>query len=97
VTDLKNGDYVRSKNLRQVEVRLQGFDQLIAEWNRLVQLANDIANSREVVQGITPASGTPLGTTQIVDANANKLFDFIREKLSIPLREIFEQWIVPSS
>lgn len=95
LTDLKNGDLIRSKGLRQVEVRMQGLDQLIAEYNRLIGMANDLANSREIVQGITPASGTPLGTTQIVNMNAGKLFDFIREKISIPFREIFEQWIIP--
>lgn len=95
LTDLKNGDYLKSKDLRQVEVRLQGFDQLANEWNRIIALANEIANSQEVVQGITPASGTPLGTTQLLNQNSNKLFDFIREKLAIPLSEIFEEWIIP--
>ncbi len=95
LTDLKNGDFVRSEDLQQVTVRMQGLDQLIAEYNRLIQMANDLANSREIVQGITPASGTPLGTTQIVNMNAGKLFDFIREKISIPLREIFEEHTIP--
>lgn len=94
-TDLKNGDFIRSKNLRQVEVRMQGLDQLIAEWNRLVQIANDIANSREIVQGDSLPSGTPFKMGNLLNVNANKLFDFIREKLSIPIREIFEEWIVP--
>lgn len=95
ITDLKNGDYLKGKDLRQVEVRMHGFDQLLADWNRIIQTANEIANSREVVQGVTPASGTPLGTTQLLNENAGKLFDFIREKLSIPIREIFEEWIIP--
>lgn len=94
-TGLSNGDILRSKDIRQVEVRLQGFEQLATEWNRILNLANEIANSREVVQGITPTSGTPLGTTQLLNVNANKLFDFIREKFSIPFREIFEEWIIP--
>ena len=95
ITDLKNGDYIRSKDLRQVEVRMQGFDQLIADWNKTLELANDIANSREVVQGITPAAGTPLGTSQMLNANANKLYDFLREKLTIPYKEIFEEEVIP--
>jgi hypothetical protein len=94
-TDLRNGDILRTKATRQLEVRMQGLDQLIADWNRIIQLANDICNSQEVVQGIAPASGTPLGTTQLLNQNAGKLFDFLREKLAIPLSEIFEQWIVP--
>ena len=95
LTDLSNGDIIKSKDIRQLEVRMQGFDQLANEWNRLLALANEIVNSREVVQGITPTSGTPLGTTRLLDTNANKLFDFIREKLGIPFSKIFEEWIIP--
>lgn len=95
ITDLKNGDYIRSKDLRQVEVRMQGFEQLMNDWDRVIEMANEVANSREVVQGITPASGTPLGTSQMLNTNANKLFDFLREKFEIPFREMFEEWIIP--
>jgi len=95
ISDLKNGDYLRGEDLRQVEVRMQGFDQLLADWNRNLEQADAIANSREVVQGITPASGTPLGTSQLLNTNANKLFDFIREKLTIPLTKIFEKEVIP--
>jgi len=95
LTDLKNGDIIRTAGLTQVSVRMQGLDQLIAEFNRLMMMANSIANSMEVVQGITPSSGTPLGTTQLLNQNAGKLFDFIREKFEIPFREIFEEWIIP--
>jgi hypothetical protein len=94
ITDLKSGDFIRSKNLRQVEVRMQGFDQLLADYNRIIELANDIANSREVVQG-EALSGQPFRSTALLNVNANKLFDFIREKLAIPLREIFEEWQIP--
>src|SRR3990167_8791884 len=95
LSDIKNGDAIKSADLQQVEVRMQGFDQLVADWNRIIQLANDIANSREIVQGITPASGTPLGTSRLLNENANKLFDFIREKLAIPFTEMFEEGVVP--
>jgi len=95
LTDLKSGDIIKTRSLEQVNVRMEGFDQLANEWNRLVNLANDIANSTEVIRGITPPSGTPLGTTQLLDVNAGKLFDFIREKLSIPFSEIFKEWLIP--
>jgi hypothetical protein len=95
MTDMKNGDVLRSRDLQQVEVRMQGFDQLVVEWNRIIQLANDIANSREVVQGDNGPSNTPFSTTRLLNQNANKLFDFIREKLAIPFSEIFEEWIIP--
>ena len=94
LSDMANGDVLKAQSIAQVPVRMEGLDQLIAEWNRLIQLANDVANSQEVVQGINPPSGTPLGTTRLLDLNAGKLYDFIREKLAIPLTKIFERWII---
>ena len=95
ITDLKNGDVIRSEDLQQVETRMEGFDQLMNDWNRIMELADEIANSHEIVQGVTPASGTPLGTTELLNQNAGKLHDFLREKIAIPIREIFEEWNIP--
>lgn len=95
LTDIRNGDIIKAKDLTQVQLRMDAFDQLANEWNRVNELANSIANSQEVVQGITPASGTPLGTTQLLNQNAGKLFDFIREKIAIAYTQIFEDWILP--
>ena len=95
LTDLQNGDIIKSTDLTQVQLRMDAFDQLANEWNRLIELANGITNSREVVQGILPSSGVPLGSTKLANANAGKLFDFIREKLAIPYTVMFEQGIVP--
>lgn len=95
LTDLNNGDFLKTKSAKQLEVRMQGLDQLIADWNRIVQLANEITNSREVVQGEAMPSGTPFRMGAMLNQNANKLYDFIREKLEIPFREMFEEWIVP--
>lgn len=93
ITDMNNGDVVKaSEHFRQIETRMNGFDQLQADWNRNIELANDLSNSREIVQGITPASGTPLGTSQLLNQNANKLFDFIREKLGLAVESVYESW-----
>lgn len=95
LSDMKNGDIIKAKNLTQVQVRMEGFDQLANDWNRNLQLADAIANSYEVVMGDTQPSGQPFRTTQMINQNANKLFDFIREKLGMPFSEMFEQWIIP--
>jgi len=97
LTDLANGDIVRTAlaDLRQVDVRMQGLDQLIADWNRLMVMADKLCNSYEVVQGENMPSGTPFRTTNLLNQNANKLFDFIREKLGIALGEVIQDWILP--
>lgn len=96
ISHLKNGDIVKATDLKHLEVRLSGFDQLIADWNRVIVMANEIANSREIVQGDSLPSGTPFRLGALYNQNANKLFVFIRQKLAIPFSEIFEQWIIPN-
>ena len=95
LTDLQNGDIVKSTDLTQVNTRMEGFDQLIADWNRLMTIADKIANAYEVVTGENLPSGTPFSLAALQNTNANKLFDFIREKLAISLQEVIEDWILP--
>ena len=93
--DLSSGDIIRSEDLSQVQVRMQGLDQLIADWNRLMQLADKLSNSYEVVTGETLPSGTPFRLGALLNQNANKLFDFIREKLTLSLQSLVEEWVLP--
>lgn len=94
-TDMKNGDIIRATDLKHVEVRMNGFDQLMADWNRCIGIANEIANSREIVQGDSLPAGTPFRLGALYNQNANKLFDFLREKLAAPFGVIFEKWLLP--
>lgn len=95
LTDLRNGDIIKTKDIKQVQTRMEGFDQLANEWNRLVDLGNKIVNSYEVVQGETMPSGTPLGLGNLLNVNANKLYGFIRQKLCIAVKGIYEDWVIP--
>src|SRR3990167_163179 len=52
--DLDNGDVVITEDLAQVDVRMRGMDQLIADWNRVQIDADKLSNSFEVVRGETP-------------------------------------------
>ncbi len=94
VQDLKNGDVIRTAGLQQVEVRMEGIDQLIADWNRIQQLASDLSNSNPIVQGALPLhTSEKLG--MMLNQNANKLYDHIRQKLSLCYSEMYEDWLVP--
>lgn len=95
LTDMKNGDIIKSEDLQQVNTRMNGIDQLIADWNRIMEIADKIANSYEVVTGETMPSGTPFSLGNMLNQNANKLFDYIREKLGIAFEEIIQDWILP--
>jgi len=96
VTDMRNGDIIRSEDLKQVQTRMEGIDQLIADWNRLMQMADKLCNSYEVVTGESMPSGTPFRLGAMMNQNANKLFDFIREKLSIALKSVYKDWVLPN-
>lgn len=93
--DLVNGDIVITENLQQVDVRLRNLDQLIADWNRLIQDADTLSNSHEMVRGETMPSGTPFRLGAMLDKNAGKLFTVLRQKFAIPYRKVFKEWILP--
>ena len=95
LTDLQNGDVIKSKDLTQVGVRMEGLDQLLADWNRLMEMADKLANSYEIVTGGNLPSGTSFALGNLQNANANKLFDFIREKLTISFTDVIKEWVLP--
>lgn len=93
-TDIENGRIVKTKDLHQIDVRLQNLDQLIARRNNLIEEMDKVAHSFEITQGQTPPSGTPLGSTRIADDNAGKHFVVLRQKFTIPLKHIYKEWVL---
>lgn len=95
-TQLKNGSLIKSESIRQLEVRMQGFDQLVADRNSILQQWNDIANSYEVVQGKNMPAQTAFRAVATIDVNANKLFVFLRQKLTLSYKQVFSKFTMPS-
>jgi len=95
LTDMQSGDVIKSTDLKQVDVRMHGLDQLIADWNRLMALADQLCNSYEVTRGETMPSGTPFRLGAMLSIAAGKMFDFLREKLALGLKDVFQDWILP--
>jgi polyhydroxyalkanoate synthesis regulator phasin len=91
---MQNGDVIITEDLSQIDVRMNGLDQLIADWNRLLTDADTISNNYEIVRGETK-SGTPYSLGQLMDENAGKLFVVLRQKFAISYRKVFEKWILP--
>lgn len=94
-TDLQNGDTIRSANMSQVEVRMQGLDQLIADWNRLMDDADRIANSFEVIQGGDMPANMPFALGRLLDNNASKLFVMLRGKLGHAYARVYKDFVLP--
>ncbi len=93
--DIDNGDVILTDDLSQVDVRMTNLDQLIADWNRLMSDADKLANSYEVSRGESLPSGTPFRMGLLMDQNAGKLFVLLRQKITLPYKRVFREWIMP--
>lgn len=93
--DMDNGDVVITEDLSQVNVRMAGLDQLIADWNRLMSDADRLSNSFEVVRGESMPSGTPFRLGLLMDQNAGRMFVMLRQKLTMPYKRVFREWVLP--
>lgn len=94
LTDLMNGDILRVQSEIQrvpLEVRnLAEKQQITSEIERLVA---NLSNSQEITTGSTLPSGTPFRLGALINENANKLFEYIREKVGLFYKEIFQDWV----
>ena len=91
---LKRGTLINSGDIQQIQIQGRTAEA-VSQRNAIIQEMDRLAGSYEVVRGVTPSSGTPLGTTQLMNENANKLYDFLRKKLAIPYREVYSEFVVP--
>lgn len=95
-TDLDNGDILPAgEDMRQLDVRLHNMDQIKAAWDTVNQEADKITSSFEVVRGESMPSGTPFRSTVLLDQNSAKLFVHLRQKLTLPFRAVFREWVMP--
>jgi len=94
--DLENGSVIIAKDIKQLQVRNQSIDQLIADWNRLMADADRLTNSLEIVRGEQLPSGTPFRLGALQDQNAGKLFILLRQKIAMSYRRVFREWVLPN-
>lgn len=96
LTDLQSGDLITSPGgitpIANEERNLGAFESEEASY---VGQAEKLSFAYEAVRGETPASSTPLGTTQIVTQQATSVFAFKRENLCLFLRDFFNELVMP--
>jgi len=96
LTDLSSGDVVQVEGaLTRIptDVRAMNVNQAVA--SQISDLANELANSYEATTGETMPSGTPFRLGLLLNRNANKLFDFIRQNYGLFIEEIVSDWVLP--
>lgn len=96
LTDLINGDIVKVKSeITRINTQNVGLNQNQYLTQEIEKTINDLANFYEITTGESLPSGTPFALGALINQNANKFFDFIRENLGIFWQEVFEEWIIP--
>lgn len=95
LTDLMNGDIIGVKNLQRVDTRFHEIENYMAEWNNLMKVADRITNAMEIVSGSDTPSAMPFRLGALLNQNANKTYLFVREKLGLAYKEMYEDWILP--
>ena len=96
LTDLLPGDLVTATSeITPIANEARDMASYTEEEQSYVGQAEKLTFAYEAVRGETPASSTPLGTTQIVTQQATSVFGFKRENLSLFLREFFNELVMP--
>lgn len=90
IYEIEDGKDINSFQL--APAALGQYANIIERWKRQ---ADNVANSYDAATGEQPPSGTPLGTTQLLNAVATKPFDYKREDWGIHLTMIFDKWVLP--
>lgn len=90
IFELEDGKTINSLNLSASS--LPEYQNIIELWKSQY---NNIASTFDANTGEQPPSGTPLGTTQLLNSVANSPFEYQREVWGIWLQEILNDWIMP--
>jgi hypothetical protein len=96
LTDLDNGDLIISPGgITPIATEERNLSAFKDEEQSYSQQAERLSFAYEALRGEAPPSSTPLGTTQIVTAQASSVFAFKRENLCLFLREFFNELVMP--
>lgn len=94
--DAEDGDIIVSKGeITPIALELRAFQQYQVELQNIEAQADKIANTFEIITGENMPTNTPFRLAAQLGANANKIYEQIREECGIFLSEVFNDWIMP--
>jgi len=96
LTDLLNGDIiVADQPITQIDTTERNLGAYAQEEANIKQDTRDLTYAQEIITGESLPSRTPfrLGVLQL--QQASKIFEFIKENISMFLEEVFIEWIIP--
>jgi len=96
MSDLLDGDIIKVQSevtpIATEERNLGAYNQEDAD---LMDNVRSVSNSQEVLTGDNMPSGTPFRLGALLNQNAGKLFEFIRENMGLFLEEVITEWVLP--
>jgi len=96
--DVINGSILRLRGtLQRVDTSIRNMPANNSLSLEIKELSNQLSNSFEVTTGESMPSGTPLGLGQILQVEAMKYFNFVRQNFTMFWQEIFNDWIIPEA
>jgi len=94
--DAEDGDIIVSKaRIEPIALELRAFNQYQTELGNIETQADKIANTFEVITGENLPTNTPFRLGAQLNANANKIYEHVREECGDFLSEVFNEWIMP--
>jgi hypothetical protein len=96
LTELENGDLIHSKTgISTINTNAINLNIHSVINNEVEQLYNNLSNTYEITTGESLPSGTPFSLGALIERNAQKHFDQVREKLGMFWEEILQDWVLP--
>lgn len=95
-TDLLDGEILKvNSEITPISTEERNLGAYSQEENKLMSVIRSLSNAHEIMTGENLPSRTPFRLGAMMERNAGKLFEFIRENLSMFLEEVINEWVLP--
>jgi len=96
MTDLLDGEILKvNSEITPISTEERNLGAYNQEESKLMSVIRSLANAHEIMTGESLPSRTPFRLGALMNQNAGKLFEFIRENLSLFLEEVINEWVLP--
>ncbi len=96
MSDLLDGDILKVRSeITPIATEERNLGAYSQEERNIMDVLRSNTNAFEVLTGESLPSGTPFRLGAMLNQNAGKLFEFIRENLGLFLEEVITEWVLP--
>ena len=96
MSDMLDGDIIKTDSeITPVATEERNLGAYAQEEAKIMDVVRSNSNAFEVITGESLPSGTPFRLGALLNQNAGKLYEFIRENLGLFLEEVITEWVLP--